>query len=162
MVPQGLFEGHLNVRDLGRSISFYRDIVGLRLAHVAESRAVAFFWVGRPGRSMLGLWLAGQSPQAMRLHLAFSLELDDVIASPANLRGLGVPPLNFHGQPTTEPSVVGWMPAACVYFKDPDDNLLEFLAMLPDTPRPEVGIVTYSEWVGTRISRADAEASGAL
>lgn len=34
MVPvRGLFETHLTVRDLERSIAFYRDVVGLPLAH---------------------------------------------------------------------------------------------------------------------------------
>jgi lactoylglutathione lyase len=39
------------------------------------------------------------------------------------------------------------MPAVSVYFADPDDHLLEYLAMLPDEPRPDIGVVTYSEWI---------------
>jgi lactoylglutathione lyase len=31
---------------------------------------------------------------------------------------------------TAEPSVIGWMPAAAVYFRDPDGHLLEYLPML--------------------------------
>jgi len=27
-----------------------------------------------------------------------------------------------------------------------DENLLEFIAMLPDPPRPEAGVVRWSEW----------------
>jgi lactoylglutathione lyase len=50
-------------------------------------------------------------------------------------------PLDFHGQPATEPSVIGWMPAASVFFHDPDGRLLEHLAMLPHRPRPEAGVV---------------------
>ena len=34
----GLFETHLMVRDLDRSIEFYRDVVGLPLALVLEER----------------------------------------------------------------------------------------------------------------------------
>jgi lactoylglutathione lyase len=49
----------------------------------------------------------------------------------------GVEPLDFHGQPTNEPSVIGWMPAASVFFNDPDGHLLEYLAMPPHEPRPE-------------------------
>jgi lactoylglutathione lyase len=38
------------------------------------------------------------------------------------------------------------MPAAAVYFLDPDGNQLEFITMLPDTPRPELGIVPWRDW----------------
>ena len=42
--------------------------------------------------------------------------------------------------------MIGWMPAASVFFQDPDANLLEFIAMLPDAPRAEAGVMTYSNW----------------
>jgi len=42
----GLFETHLTVSDLQRSIRFYRDIVGLRLAYELSERNTAFFWIG--------------------------------------------------------------------------------------------------------------------
>ena len=29
---------------------------------------------------------------------------------------------------------------------DPDGHLLEYLAMLADTPRPDIGVVPYSVW----------------
>jgi hypothetical protein len=38
------------------------------------------------------------------------------------------------------------MPAAAVYFRDPDDNLLEYLSMLDEDPQPDVGIVDWSAW----------------
>jgi hypothetical protein len=38
------------------------------------------------------------------------------------------------------------MPAAALYFRDPDGNMLEYLTMLDTDPRPELGIVPYSEW----------------
>jgi lactoylglutathione lyase len=38
------------------------------------------------------------------------------------------------------------MPAAAVYFEDPDGHLLEYLAMLGEEPQPEAGIVPYSKW----------------
>jgi len=50
--------------------------------------------------------------------------------------------------------VIGWMPAASVFLTDPDGHLLEFIAMLPDQPRPEVGIVSYSEWTAGTSSNA--------
>jgi hypothetical protein len=38
------------------------------------------------------------------------------------------------------------MPAAMVYFRDPDGHLLEYLAMLDHEPRPDLGILPWSEW----------------
>jgi lactoylglutathione lyase len=38
------------------------------------------------------------------------------------------------------------MPAVALFFEDPDGHLLEFIAMLPDKPRPDVGSVSWEEW----------------
>src|SRR3954466_422960 len=54
-----LFEAHLTVSDLDASIAFYRDRVGLELAHMVSVRQAAFFWVGSRGSTMLGLWASG-------------------------------------------------------------------------------------------------------
>jgi lactoylglutathione lyase len=72
--------------------------------------------------------------------------LDDVLTACERLRDLGVTPLSFFGEPTREPSVIGWMPAAAVYFRDPDGHQLEYLAMLDDEPDPDRGIVPWSAW----------------
>lgn len=32
--------------------------------------------------------------------------------------------------------------AASVYFRDPDNNLLEFITMLPDPPRANLGVLS--------------------
>ncbi len=42
--------------------------------------------------------------------------------------------------------MLSWMPAASVYFDDPDGHSLEFITMLPDRPRPELGMIPLSEW----------------
>jgi len=94
---------------------------------------------------MLGLWSIGSAPMGMQLHIAFDMSLDDVLASPDRLLAQGIQPLSFFGEPATEPSVIGWMPAAAVYFRDPDGHLLEYLAMLEGPARPELGIVPWSE-----------------
>ena len=44
------------------------------------------------------------------------------------LNGLGVATHNFAGEETTEPSVIGWMPSAQLYFRDPDEHLLELVS----------------------------------
>ena len=43
--------------------------------------------------------------------------------------------------------MLAWMPAAAVYFRDPDGHQLEYLAMLDAEPRPELGILPWSEWI---------------
>jgi lactoylglutathione lyase len=144
MTVRGLFEAHLTVADLPRSVAFYRDVVGLPVALEVPERGAAFHWIGAPGRAMLGLWSIGSAPMAMQLHLAFDMALQDVLAAPGTLRAQGVEPLSFFGEPTDEPSVIGWMPAAAVYFRDPDGHMLEYLAMLDGPPRPELGIVGWS------------------
>jgi lactoylglutathione lyase len=146
VMAQDLFEAHLTVADLDRSIAFYRDVVGLALAHVARERQAAFFWIGAPGNAMLGLWAGGSSPQRMTLHVAFRAKLADVIAAPQRLPASGITPLDFDGKPTDQPVVLAWMPAASVFFRDPDGHLLEYVAMLEDRPRPEFGVLPWRMW----------------
>jgi lactoylglutathione lyase len=147
MIPiRGLFETHLTVADLDRSIRFYRDTLGLPLAQIIPERNVAFLWIGGPGQSMLGLWESGSAPNKMQLHIAFDVTLDAMHNAFSALTLAGLPPLDFTGQPATQPQVLAWMPAASIYFRDPDGHLLEFISMLKDPPAPERGVVPYSEW----------------
>jgi lactoylglutathione lyase len=141
-----LFEVHLPVTDLGRSIQFYRDIIGLRLAHIALARQIAFFWVGAEGNAMLGLWTTSAETQLLTSHTAFRVSLPDVLAAPRTLRAAGIVPLDFDERPTDEPVVLAWMPAASVYFRDPDGHLLEYIAMLQDEPRHSDGVVPWHIW----------------
>jgi lactoylglutathione lyase len=99
---------------------------------------------------MLGLWSLGSTPMALNLHIAFDVELEDVLDSPGRLKALGVRPLSFFSEETDEPTVIGWMPAATVYFRDPDGHLLEYLAMLDQEPRADPGIIPWSEWTDKR------------
>lgn len=142
----GLFETHLTVSDIGRSVAFYRDVVGLPLALEVPERGAAFFWIAEPGEAMLGLWSLGSAPLGLSLHVAFKASLRDVLGACERLRSLGVTPLSFFGIETSEPSVIGWMPAAAVYFRDPDGHLLEYLAMLDAPPDPEASVLPWSEW----------------
>jgi lactoylglutathione lyase len=147
MIPiLDLFETHLTVRDLQRSMTFYGETLGFTLARVFPERKVAFYWIGQPGGSMLGLWEVGSAPQRMSLHTAFTVELADLLEAPRRLRTVDVVPRDFAENPTDEPVVLAWMPAASLYFHDPDGNLLEFLAMLPDSPQPELGVIGWTDW----------------
>jgi lactoylglutathione lyase len=142
-----LFEAHLTVSELDRAVAFYRDLLGFPLAQVFPERKVAFFWIGALGKAMLGLWVAGTMPMSMSLHVAFQVALSDLHEAPARLQKAGVQPRDFAGAPTREPVVLAWMPAASVFFRDPDNNLLEFITMLPDPPRPELGVLPWGDWV---------------
>jgi lactoylglutathione lyase len=143
----GLFETHLTVSDLQRSIDFYRDIVGLDLALEISERNAAFFWIGNSRSSMLGLWSTGSAPLGLTLHIPFQVDLEDLLAAPNRLKAYGIIPSSFFGVETMEPSVIGWMPAAAIYFRDPDGHLLEYLTMLDNEPNTELGIIPWSEWV---------------
>ncbi|HEV2698648.1 MAG TPA: VOC family protein, partial [Terriglobales bacterium] len=122
---QDLFEAHLHVSSLERSLAFYTEILGLPLASSFPDRRVAFVWAARPGEAMLGLWDVGKVPQRLALHVAFRVELNDVLNAAVALRNAGIESLDFSGEPTDQPVVLTWMPAASIYFRDPDGNLLE-------------------------------------
>ena len=140
-------EAHLTVSDLQRSVSFYRDLVGLTLALEVPERNAAFFWVGEAGDSLLGLWSLGSSPLGITLHVAFEVTINDLLDAPKRLEAQGITPLSFFGEETMEPSVIGWMPAAALFFRDPDGHLLEYLAMLDEDPKLDLGIVSWSEYL---------------
>jgi lactoylglutathione lyase len=78
----------------------------------------------------------------------------------ARLRDLDLAPLSFFAQETDEPSVIAWMPAAAVYLRDPDGHLLECLAMLDEAPRPDIRIVTWSQWRGEAVPSAAGPDAG--
>jgi lactoylglutathione lyase len=145
---RGLFETHLTVRDLDRSIAFYRDVVGLTLAHRVPERGAAFLWIGGAGNAILGLWSIGTSPLSLRLHFSLEVALDDLLAAPARLRSAGINPRDGD-----EPVVIAWMPAASVFFNDPDGHSVELISMLPHEPRPGAGWVPYSRWMQFQIVR---------
>src|SRR5919199_880122 len=147
----GLFEADLTVSDLQRSITFYRDIVGLKLAFEVSEHNAAFFWIGDNAsrRSMLGLWSVGIAPIGLNLHVAFEVAgINDLLDAPKRLKDNGLIPLSFFGEESLEPSVIGCMPAAAISFREPDGHLMEYLTMLDDKERrPDVGIVNWSEWI---------------
>jgi lactoylglutathione lyase len=116
IVPiRGLFEAHLTVSDLERAIAFYRDVLGLKLAHRIPARQVAFFWVPASDKAMLGLWSIGTSPLRMRLHIAFDVALPQVFESVAALRRAGLVPRSGDGKPSMNRSCCpGCRRPACI------------------------------------------------
>jgi lactoylglutathione lyase len=143
----GIYETHLPVADLHRSIAFYRDKIGLTLAAEFPERGIAFFWAGGKETGMLGLWSAGAGPLRMTLHFAFRCDKDTVLDACRRLAESAITPLGFYNEPVTEPVVHGWMPAVSVYFNDPDGHSIEFLHVLTETPDPGFGVRPYSDWL---------------
>lgn len=146
---KGLFETHISVKDRQVSKEFYQRVVGLELATEIPARDITFFWVGGHKKQLLGIWGANSpNPPISRghFHFAFEVELQEFDTIVARLKELDVQPLDFNLKPTDEPVVIGWVPNLSIYFKDPDGHSLEFLAVMPETARPEVGVVNWSEW----------------
>jgi lactoylglutathione lyase len=133
-----LYETHLPVANTERSLKFYVDIVGLKFAYRDPGRDIVFLFIGTGKESMLGLWgpatTYGSDPH--RCHFAIAVPLSDLLLAGKRLNGLGVSTRNFAGEETTEPSVIGWMPSAQLYFRDLDGHSLEFITVLDDPPDP--------------------------
>lgn len=142
-----LYETHLPVKNTEDSKEFYLSVVGLEFAHRDRTRDIVFLWAGSERRSMLGLWgpdtLYGRNLD--QCHLAFAMSLPELLAAGERLRSREVICRNFLGEETVEPSVIGWMPSAQIYFTDPDGHSLEFIALLDDVPDAKF-VGPISEW----------------
>ena len=142
-----LYEAHLPVADTEAAQRFYLKIVGLQFAHRDVTRDAIFLWAGADRRSMLGLWGPGTTlgGEFHECHIAFNVALAELLAASERLNTAGVKTQNFAGEETAEPSVIGWMPSAQLYFHDCDGHLVEFIALLDEPPEPEF-MGTLSEW----------------
>jgi lactoylglutathione lyase len=144
---KGLFETHLFVEDLARSIDFYKNVLGLEQCYFDANRKASFFWIGKPKEAMLGLW---EKPKNLidKRHFAFKSDVEDVLnKSVGFLKERNLKPYNFLNDGTERPMVFAWMPAIAIYFLDPDGHELEFIAILEGKPRPELGVISYGEWL---------------
>ena len=142
-----LYEAHLSVADTDASQTFYVRVVGLEFAHRDLTRDIIFLWAGDDRRSMLGLWgpTTTYGRDFHKSHIAFAISLPELLAAGERLRSSGVACQNFRGEQTDEPSVIGWMPSAHLYFRDPDGHSLEFIALLDD--HPDVSFIgPLSQW----------------
>ena len=115
---------------------FYRNVVDLEFAYRDPTRDIVFLWIGSNKQSMLGLWgpdtSYGREPS--KRHFAIALTLPELLAAGQRLNEQQVVTTNFFGEQTTEPSVIGWVPSAQLYFSDPDGHALEYIALLDDAP----------------------------
>ena len=145
-----LYEAHLPVADTAASENFYREIVGLTFAYRDPTRDIVFLWASAREQGMIGLWGPGTEYGpggniAKTHHLAFAVEFDQLLRKIEELAGQGIETFGFGGQKTREPTVIGWMPSAQIYFRDPDGHSLEFISILPEEPEPGF-IGSYAKW----------------
>jgi lactoylglutathione lyase len=145
-----LYETHIPVADTKIAESFYREIVGLPFAYRDPTRDIVFLWADAKEKAMIGLWgpntvYGKQDGIAQKYHLAFAVSLDQLIAAIEKLNQNRIETFGFGGNKTHEPTVIGWMPSAQIYFRDPDGHMLEFITILPDPPNPNFN-GRYSEW----------------
>lgn len=153
-----LYETHLPVTDTNASQTFYAEVVGLPFAYCDPTRDIVFLWVDENQKGMLGLWGPstgyGRHNGVITLsHVAFAIEFDDLQWAIATLNKRGIETSGFNGQPASEPSVIGWMPSAQIYFRDPDGHSLEFIAILSEPPVHGF-IGSYSEWMKLKKSNS--------
>lgn len=149
---KGLYETHIQVSDLEKAIEFYTEALGLELAHRDETRPIAFLWIGKNKASMLGLWEQKENLQTR--HFAFSADTEDILNYSADfLTRKKLKPYNFLKDGSEKPMVFAWMPALAIYFNDPDGNQLEFISLLEGDARPELGVVSYEEWMEKNENR---------
>jgi lactoylglutathione lyase len=140
-----IFETHVQTTDLPRAMAFYGETLGLTEAYHLPERQVTFYWIGAPGNAMLGVW--GVSAEDWhRSHFAFEITEDTIEPAIARLQAAGIRVVDFFDTETNDPTVHAWMPAAGIFFRDPDGNSLEFVAMLSGPGRPDLGVVPLSEW----------------
>ena len=145
-----LYETHIPVSDVARSIKFYEDVLGLELAFEQPQRNVAFLWIGSREKSMLGLWGPGSAygwkdGDHFKHHFAIAVTEEQLFAMTAKLQALGIKTRGFTDDGGNEPSVIGWMPSAQIYFPDPDGHSLELITILDDAPDPDF-FGSWSEW----------------
>src|SRR5580765_1012756 len=143
---KGIYETHINVVNLERSIEFYKNVLGLQQCSYSDTRRIAFFWVGEPKEYLLGLWEKPKE-EVVKMHFAFRCDKEDILNKSIDyLRSRKLKPYNFLNDGREIPLVFAWMPALAIYFDDPDGHCLEFIAILEGEGKRELGIITYEEW----------------
>ena len=140
-----LYETHIPVADRKIAERFYREIVGLPFAYRDPTRDIVFLWADAKEKGMIGLWgphtaYGSQNGANRKRHVAFAVRLDQLIDAIKKLTENGIDTFGFGGNKTDEPSVIGWMPSAQIYFRDADGHMLEFISILREHPNPRLAI----------------------
>jgi len=146
---KGLYETHLFVENLERSIDFYTNKMELKQCRFNNQRRTAFFWIGEDKKFMLGLWEKPKDQIDIR-HFAFECDPDWILNESVDfLKSRNIKYWNFLNNRTDGPMVFVWMPAISIYFNDPDGHELEFIGVIDGESKSdeEKRVVTYEEWL---------------
>lgn len=143
---QGLYEAHLPVSNLEKSIAFYEKL-GLKMAY--RDKDTAFFWIDEK-KSWIGLWEGKEveTPYHPSLrHIAFRVEYKFMRDSLEWLKARDIKAVHFGNRPTVDPYIRPFQGNASVYFQDPDGNSLEFMCFVevPESLR-HLSPCTLKEW----------------
>ncbi len=124
---QGLAEVVLNVRDMGKALGFYRDLLGLTPISPPEKPSPVFLRAGAATAALPSLVVLvqlppeaeGFTPPRTLHHLALALDADGFDTARAALEAAGYTPRD--GQHPV-------LPSRTMYVDDPDGNEVEFIA----------------------------------
>lgn len=159
---KGLYEAHLPVQDIDRSIAFYKKL-GLELA--SHGKRVTFFWIEK-GKSWLGLWECDQVDipyhPSIR-HVAFHVEKEDMKRARKWLGESGIEVREAFGiSPECQPLILNndQHEHAAIYFNDPDGNSLEFISPLRLDTADRLEADTLEEWERIAAENGNKEVFG--
>ncbi|MDQ0271665.1 catechol-2,3-dioxygenase [Cytobacillus purgationiresistens] len=145
---KGLYEAHLPVRNLQRSIEFYLKL-NLEIAY--QSDQLVFFWIEK-GKSWIGLWETAQVNipyHASIRHIALTIDKDDMYQAKKWLEVRGIQVKTSFGftsdnQPLVLPN--NRQAHAAIYFDDPDGNSIEFISPLRLDVEEEFKMMSLEDW----------------
>lgn len=138
MTAPALSTGHvgLNVTDLDRSLTFYRQVFGFDVVAESKESDRRYAFLGADGTLLLTLWQQSDGRFAETApglhHLAFQVpDIADVRRAEATLRELGIPLVHDGIVQHSEGARSGG-----VFFEDPDGIRLEIYAPSGAEDRP--------------------------
>ena len=145
---KGLYEAHLPVSDLQKSVLFYQKL-GLELAYRQDQ--LAFFWVVK-GESWIGLWeskevLLDYHPSIR--HIAFRIDEEDLLQVKEWLQSIDIEVRTAFGySPAQQPLVLPNFPHAhaAIYVTDPDGNSIELISPIQLDVDKEFPMMSLNDW----------------
>ncbi|MDT3763983.1 VOC family protein [Priestia filamentosa] len=149
---KGLYEAHLPVSNLEKSIEFYQKL-DLEIAFREEK--LAFFWI-KKGESWLGLWETEQVHipyHASVRHIALHIEGEDMDSAKDWLKERGIQVRTAFGfGEDRQPLVLPNSPQAhaALYFSDPDGNSIELISPLSHNVKENFKMMSLKEWKETK------------
>ncbi|SDN02891.1 glutathione S-transferase [Psychrobacillus sp. OK028] len=144
---KGLYEAHLPVSNLEKSVEFYKK---LDLTMAWRDEDTAFFWI-EEGKSWLGLWEGNEfhTPYHPSLrHIAFHVSYEDLKGSIEWLDSIKIEGVPFGDRKSIEPFIRPNQGNASVYFNDPDGNSLELMCYVevPNNLKHITEKLSFEDW----------------